>query len=488
MPDKWDQYAAPAKPQADRWDQYATTTNTPPPPPQQPEPNAFDKAMQTEPITAEHPIKSTLNNLGAGAARVVFGNDPRGLISDLSSGNPAYSLGESLVKPFVQNPSGEAVAAIPQLLMAGLGGGESAASAGEGSARLLQKNPLPKQYRSPLIPPSEGYARAIVDQLGLPNPAREGAVSTLGQHGPLLRDYLRSQGAGTNPLEVAKGATNIGREGTGFYQEHLIEPNQMQETGEGPVGDVYGRVTKNNRLLAPDYRKGLTVETDAGLERKANLVDENRRLNRALYDTLSARSGISPEEVQSINKRGAEMQSLGDEAQNAQGLRAQGYKPGGTGHIPYSNLDKAMRLVNWFRGGEEAVRGKRIGSLLEQMPGEASSLPQPEKLQEFRNASSREDLGIQRNEMQRRQANAAAAQARKPAGMGPTTPPEATVLPPPKDYTQNFANRMRQRAVPTLPPPEPPQAPRSTGPMDKYLGPAREIQEQARTLRKGKKQ
>ncbi len=484
MPDKWDQYAQPAQSGEDKWAQYAQPSS----PTGQPQ-TGLEHELYNPSGTFGQNAGIAARNFGRGMLQVPYG------IGKAITSNPVDTIKDMYTDPRSIDPTGQ----IPTLLdiahgkgaevvgniAGGMLLGKAAGLAGEGTARLT--DPI-RGYRSPLIPESEAYARKITDTLGVHPAARPNTISTLGEHGPLLRDYLKSEGAGATPIEVSRGARNLGQEGTGFYQQHFIEPNQMQETGQGPVGEVYGKVTRNNRLLNPDYRKALTVETDAGQERKAALVDENRNLNKSLYDTLSARSGLPPEEVQAVNRRGASLQSLGDEVDAAQGLRAGGTKYGPSGeHIPYSNLDKAMRLVNYFRGGEEAVRGKKIGRLLDQMPGEPTPLPQPDKLQAFRSASTQEELAGTGQRMAREQANLAASQARKPAGLGPTEPPQATLVQPPKDYTKNFANNIRARSgenrANAIPPPEPPTP---QNPLDKYLGRARETQEQSRLLRKGK--
>lgn len=99
---------------------------------------AIDTAAQTEPVdtsTLGGFVRSVGNDLGAGAVRVFSPlvhplNTVGGLAKtggQIATGD-TYDAAANVVRPFVKNPSGEAVAAIPQAIMAAAGAGEAPAA------------------------------------------------------------------------------------------------------------------------------------------------------------------------------------------------------------------------------------------------------------------------------------------------------------------------------------------------------------------------
>jgi hypothetical protein len=101
---------------------------------------AFDRAAQTVPVDTSSAggfAKTVGQDLGAGATRLFSpvvhpANTVAGLATTgraaLGDVGAQHDLAESMVRPFVQNPSGEAVAALPQAALALAGGGEEPAA------------------------------------------------------------------------------------------------------------------------------------------------------------------------------------------------------------------------------------------------------------------------------------------------------------------------------------------------------------------------
>ena len=128
---------------------------------------AIDKAATTEPVDTRSVggfAKSVANNLGAGATRMFFSPiaHPLQTVAGIAKiGRAAvgdtgalYDVTKGAVEPFVRNPSGEAVAALPMAALAatGLGGRAAAAEAPEEAAAATPKNP----GINPEAPPSAG--------------------------------------------------------------------------------------------------------------------------------------------------------------------------------------------------------------------------------------------------------------------------------------------------------------------------------------------
>lgn len=103
--------------------------------------DTFDKAAQSEPIDTKSAggfVRSFANNLGAGATRIftplVHPLDAavgagKMLAAGLGDTGAQHDVASNMVRPFVQNPSGEAVAAIPQAVLMAAGAGEAPTAA-----------------------------------------------------------------------------------------------------------------------------------------------------------------------------------------------------------------------------------------------------------------------------------------------------------------------------------------------------------------------
>lgn len=332
-----------------------------------------------------------------------------------------------------------------------------------------------RMYRSPAIPEPEAFGRRLTDLLKVNPQAYPSTMRTLTEHGPVVRDYMNANNFGSSPLEVAKAMQGAGQEATGHFQQHLIEPNSMAETGEGPLGDVYKRVTAINKELSPKYRNQLTVKTDAQLAREQELTAERDRLNDAMYSTLSYRSGLPVEEIRAMNQRGAGLQSAGEEADAAQQLRKLGYGSYNAGGqpLPLPMADRALKLVNLLRGGDEAVQGRKIGRLMQKMPEDATPLPDAERMNSFRHAAEQEELGQTQARMAKAEANQATAGKRLPGAVRMSLEPQMV---DPSAELQARAGRMAERTMQRnsdLPKaqPVPPE-----NPLNKYLTGARERQ------------
>jgi len=421
-----------------------------------------------------HPI-DTMEMMGAAFNPSAIGTTPIG-----------QKMGASLV-PQENETGGQYAGRLGAMGTQAVGAGLGAKGLGMASEGVANFRDPIKAYRSPLIPTEEAQARTITDKLGVPQAAYPQTMKAIQSNlGNLKQGSEAVGGKFKSPLEFGKVASATGQQATDLFKSQLIEPNAEVVTPKGSLGQVYGRITELNNQLRPAYRQGRAGQTMSMLDREqmAKMEAEKNDLTNLMYNTLSERSGLPIEEIQRINKQGASLQNVGDEADASQVLRRQGFSSPG---IPFSKTQAISRLIDHLRGGPERVAGRQISRVMRGVEQEPAPLPNPEGIQNYRGMAEQEDLGRTRTLLGRQQENLAASQARKPAGLGPTEPPQATLIEPPKDYAQNFVNKIRQRSgenrANAIPPPEPPTA---QNPLDRHLGRARETQEQARLLRKGK--
>lgn len=457
-----------------------------PPPPPPDERNGLQRVFDesTAPVPDEEKAgaprwTSELADLGQGAANGM-GSLIAHPIKSVEAIGHAFAhpqeTGEAAEKAFEEHPG----YAIGQTLGggiagAGIGGVGERAISGISSGVKNLVDPV-RAYRSPLIPENEAIARAATDIIK-PNPLEyRGMVKNLTTRLPDAKEYLSKVGIDKvgSPLEFSKGAEGAGKKASGFYQNNLVKPNADVPVGSGTVSSNYARLQDINDKLRPIYRSRSMGEqmTKEASDHMAALEQERDLINGNLYKTLSDRSGIPEDQVRDINQRGAQLQHVGDITDASQATRRLGYggfTPSGL-PIPMGWADRAMKLVNSLRGGDEAVAGRKLQRVMQQVKEPPSSFPDPQAIEANR-------LRYAMNENNAATANQAASAARKPAGLGPTQPPSAEVIQPPPGYTERVLNNARQRSIPS------PETP-TVNPADRLLGRARELQDQARSLRR----
>lgn len=249
---------------------------------------------------------------------------------------------------------------------------------------------------------------------------------------PTLAEYAdRTKNPMRDLLQLGRGATEAGKEITGYYRENLIDPNADIPAGDTgkTVGEAYKRVSEINEDLSPTYLKAgskLTATIDS--EKARALQAELGRLNNGIYQTLSERSGLPVEQIQAINRRGAQLQSLGKQfevshttlEQGASGVDAAGNL---LPHTPYHPVfQMAIKAVDALRGGRMAIQSRKVGRAVGNFPEGYTPLPDPEAIASYRRAVETSELGRAGSEADTAARNRAAAVARKPAGLGPTGP------------------------------------------------------------------
>ena len=395
---------------------------------------AFDQFTAPQPHSADQGVLGNawtgLRNVAMGPVRSIGGAfvHPLQTVGATEFANPAHPL-EGFKGPDPLTEMGKEAIAHPIESAEGIAGnllaGKVGAMGGEGIANL--RDPV-RAYRSPLIPENEAIARAATDVIK-PNPLEyRRMVGNLTTRLPETKEFLQRSGITkpSSPLEFGKGATGAGKEASGYFQENLIKPNADTPAGSSTVGDVYGRVSDINDKLRPMYRAqtmGEQLSKEASDHMQA-LEQERDKLNGVMYKAISDRSGLPVEQVQDINQRGGQLQSVGDVTDAAQAVRRMGltHSPGGM-LVPMGGLERAMRFVDYARGGPGAVAGRKLSRIMGQINEPPTPLPDPNEI-----GNNRLNYALQ--EQDAAAANRQAAQARKPEGMGPTEPLQPVELDP----------------------------------------------------------
>ena len=208
--------------------------------------DAFDKAAQTQPVDTSSIggfARSVGNDLGAGAVRVFtpLAHPVQAAVGMAKMGSAAMGnfgddleIAQGIVKPFIQNPSGEAVAAIPQaaLALAGMGEAKAPMQAIEdsgGGGGVFRTPPVEGQNYTP----TQLRARAAATAYGN---ASAGTVpqDLAAKTGSILRDTAAHEPEavaainGKNPLSAVQADIDL-------HQAAQARIDQAHETILAPV-------------------------------------------------------------------------------------------------------------------------------------------------------------------------------------------------------------------------------------------------------------
>jgi hypothetical protein len=263
---------------------------------------AIDKAAQTEPVDTSSVggfAKSVANNLGAGAVRIFSPlahplNTAAGLAKTMAAGygntGAQQDLGQGMVRPFVENPSGEAVAAIPQAALALAGGGE-----GSTVANALEKGPpggavgavgdAARAGVGKLIPALiDGPPESLMTRAVKPGKNNTGWNRDVGQAIPLMKSAEEQLGRPVAGIDDALEAAGIAKKGIWQqYQARIGAGGQMGASIDGSaiadqmVSSIDKRTALQNpglvdkvRAIADTYRRPLSLNEAEDFLQSAN--------------------------------------------------------------------------------------------------------------------------------------------------------------------------------------------------------------------------
>ena len=520
---------------------------------------AFDAATQPEPYSSDAGVAGNagraFRNLGGGflslatpfmhpleTAKAVGRSTPVGMAADAVINRT--TLPEETVKGLLPQ-QGEGMGKYAGRMGAAATSGAGALFGGMGLGEI---GSAVMPYKSPIVPAAETNAERLMKAILPQEGVTPGNVRAAMQEAPAVRAFAQRTG---NPLrtvpEGMKAAQGVADEGLQHYRSQFLEPNAGErvtlENGVSKLGNTatLGEIEKRISDINDAIRGATRTAKSGGMEMTAlerqGLENEAGALRSKLYHGLSEKTGVSPEDIQSLRegyggqytlKNALESGHMGRLTRSAASSQGEG-----VGIYP-SKAGLIDKTLTALRGGPEAIANRQFRKAIKAFDPQAPNYPTPtaQQASPFAMPPISEDMarrigavgtdeGVQprpaptqrplngpmskapavaeaekasqalQNEQNqafhgRRAANLEASQARKPQGMGPTEPPSAEIVNPPANYAQNLVNRIRKRVGESranLPAPEPPTQP---NPMDRFLGAARETQEQARTLRRKK--
>lgn len=467
-------------------------------PPQQPSiakafQGAVDKAATTEPVTG---FKSVLNNLGAGATRLTLSplahpvQFAGGLVKTLAAGmgdqQAKNELVQGMVKPFLENPSGEAVAAVPQAAMALIGGRTAAAEEIPSGTIPLAKN-LGERfggYRSPVIPTPLQAASKAAEAIRPPGGIMPDFEQNLATNLPKIKAFASETG---NPLhsqwETSAAARELANKGLSHFKTNFMDPIQNEQISMRSVPEYQGPVSGEGRMTTlgqiekrlgqiNDIQRAAKGKTQGAVMtalEKQGLEEEAGKLRSILYQEIGTRTGVDPNVIRDLRQSYGQQFDIADTIDAARrarlGQTGASAEMGGT--VPFSKTGILEKAMQGIRGGQDYIANARLRKAMQAFEPEKVEYPSPNSVESP--SPVREPLA-------------------KQVGIQPEPNPlRPVVMEPPLDYAQSLRNKIRARVgegrANSMPKPEPPKQP---DPLDRLLDRARETQSQARTLKRKK--
>lgn len=399
--------AAPTAPKT-----YLDDSGNPIAPPKPTFSQSFDKATQTEPIDTSSVggfAKSVANNLGAGAARVfsplVHPLDTAASLAEtaragMGDSGAQYDVALGMARPLVENPSGEAVAAIPQVALALAGGGEKGAvtnavdASGEGGGTVSNGVQMAKNYIRPstspsVVPRTEMAARNLAAAVLPATKDASDFIKAAAQEMPNVLDYAKRTGNPLNTqLEFSKAAQGYAQEVRGVYENSILGPTASKlvkttgtgfgrQMGEGPdtyatLGDIDKQIVAINKQLdapalnADDARRALASKQD--LQKQAS------GLKDILHSNLAETTGLTPNQVADVRQRVGRSYELANDTDAAVTARMQAAAKADLAPLKPTQLP-TMAFNKFIRGGPVSVADRAFQSAVQQFPGEATPIP-----------------------------------------------------------------------------------------------------------------
>lgn len=269
---------------------------------------------------------------------------------------------------------------------------------GQGAGASLlgaESEGLPKAltpYRSSVVSPMEANAeklgQAILPQEGVtPN-----LVKSIQREAPHIREFAQRTG---NPLrtvpEGLKAAEGVANEGLQNYRTNFLEPyaeekvnlpNNMSPKlgGIASIGQIEKRISDINDLVRGATKGARSGGAEMTALERQGLEEEAGALRSKLYDELSQRTGVSPEDIQSMREGYGGQYSIKNALESGHysrltntGRMSQG---GGAGIYP-SKAGLVDKLITTLRGGPEAIANRQFRSRIAKFEPQAPSYLTP---------------------------------------------------------------------------------------------------------------
>lgn len=327
---------------------------------------------------------------------------------DVPSENPISQQAEGVAQDYKQ---GGLRYAAPKLAGQVLGGAIVGRLAGElpsvpdvavGAADTIaaKASRLRPKSSPAIVTPEEVQAQKIAQSILPPGGIKPELVKSIQAEAPAVVEYAQRTG---NPLntqaEGLKAAQGVAQEGLQHFNDEVIRPfaDDRVVLGQGKAyqgftgpkeGDLQtatlGEVA--DQITALNKKVNLAKASNSGealmMLEKSGIQDQLAHLRSILYDNLSKKSGISPEDLQTLREGYGGQFTMADGLESAQNARLTrtGQISQGQQSIsikPPSVLELPGRAYQFLRGGEQAVADRQFSNAIKQVQPQSPLRPMP---------------------------------------------------------------------------------------------------------------
>jgi hypothetical protein len=310
---------------------------------------------------------------------------PPGMIADTMRG-----------KPNAADETGESLARHPlETIEQGIGAAGAGEAIGGGIGKLSKFGETMRPSPSTaIVPPAELHARSLMQSILPPEGVTPQTINAAQREAPMVRAFADRTG---NPMktqiEGLKASEGVAQEGLQHFNQHFLDPYKdesvpltggiSKELGSrATIGQINGRISDINDMMRNSMTRAKSQGAQMSAQEQLGLESEAKGLRSRLYDEISQRTGVDPEEIKGMREgyggqftlRNA-LESAGNSRLERTGRMSQGRT--GIDMSPPTLGDLPGRVLNWARGGEQAIADRQFANRIQKFPPQEPGRPMP---------------------------------------------------------------------------------------------------------------
>jgi hypothetical protein len=242
-----------------------------------------------------------------------------------------------------------------------------------------------------IVPIAETQAQKIAQSILPPGGIKPELVKSIKAEAPAIVEYAKRTG---NPLntqaEGLKAAQGVAQEGLDHFNKEILKPIKSDRVSLGKgrsglgesatLGEISDEISSLNKKVNT-AKASNSGEALMMLER-GGVQDQLGYLRKVLYDNVSTKTGIPPEDLQTLREGYGGQFTVANGLESAQNARLTrtGQASQGQQNInlkPTSVLELPSKIAQAARGGEQAIADRQFSSAMRGVEPKAPTRPVP---------------------------------------------------------------------------------------------------------------